>query len=229
VAQILIPTQSAEDWKRLLAKPDLHWKEGYSAITLAKSWETAVRAGGFPLEIKTMLAGAKDVEWDSLRLLLAIPEYKVPLPGGSRASQTDLLALARSNSGLVTIAVEGKVDESLGPTLGEKRAENSAGVNERIEFLLKTLGLTECADGIRYQLLHRTASALIAANDFAAEAAVMLVHSFSPTNMWFDDFAAFAALFGAAAEKNKLSSLGARNGLTLSIGWCSGDQQFRSM
>jgi hypothetical protein len=228
VVQILIPTQSAEDWKRLLAKPDLHWKEGYSAMTLANCWEAAARAGDFPPEIKTILATANQSSWESLRLLLAIPEYQVPLPGGSRPSQTDLLVLARSKAGLIAIAVEGKVDESLGPTLGEKRAENSTGVNTRIDYLLKTLGLSECADGIRYQLLHRTASALIVANDYAANAAIMIVHSFSPTEMWFADFAAFAALFGRKPETNRLIHLGDRDGIPLWIGWCVGDQKFRT-
>jgi hypothetical protein len=33
--------------------------------------------------------------------VLAIPEHRVALPGGSRASQTDLFALARSASELI--------------------------------------------------------------------------------------------------------------------------------
>jgi hypothetical protein len=41
-------------------------------------------------------------------MLFSIPAYRVPLPGGRRASQTDLFALARANDGLAAIAVEGK-------------------------------------------------------------------------------------------------------------------------
>jgi len=48
VARILVPTQSYEDWRRLLARPDRHWKPGFSAMTLARSWEAA---GGFPAEV----------------------------------------------------------------------------------------------------------------------------------------------------------------------------------
>lgn len=161
-------------------------------------------------------------------MLLAIPEYQVPLPGGQRPSQTDLLAIARSANGLVVIAVEGKVDESLGPTVGQKRSEESSGVDERLKFLLATLELSECPDGVRYQLLHRTASAILVAREFAAESAVMLVQSFSPTAKWFDDFEAFASLFGLKAEPGRLLSLGVRSGVPLYIGWCVGDQQFRS-
>jgi hypothetical protein len=39
--RILVPTQSAQDWKRLLAEPEKHWKPGYSAILMAQSWEIA--------------------------------------------------------------------------------------------------------------------------------------------------------------------------------------------
>ena len=58
--------------------------------------------------------GFADVE-----MLIGLPEHKVALPGGARASQTDLWVLARTNDDLISIAVEGKVRESFGPTLAE--------------------------------------------------------------------------------------------------------------
>ena len=227
MAQILVPTSSVEDWKRLLAQPDLHWKAGFSAMTLARAWEDAA-ATGFPAEVAQAL-GTGPSEWADLRLLLAIPEYQVALPGGSRASQTDLVAFGRSVSGLVAIAIEGKVDESLGPTVGQKRAEKSSGVDERLRYLEGALGLrSPCPDSIRYQLLHRTVSALRIAEDFAAGSAVMLVQSFSPTSKWHDDFEAFACLFGAPPVKGALTQIGNHGGVALYIGWCVGEQRFRS-
>jgi len=227
VAQIFVPTNSIDDWKRLLAQPDLHWKPGFSAMTLARSWEDAA-AGGFPPEVAKALGAARP-DWLNLRLLLAIPEYQVPLPGGSRASQTDLVAFARADSGLVVVAIEGKVDESLGPTVGQKRAERSGGVDERLGYLEKALGLTNpCSDNVRYQLLHRTVSALRIARDFAAKSAVMLVHSFSPTGKWHSDFQVFAGLFGTAPVQGSLLSIGNHDGVDLYIGWCVGDQKFRA-
>lgn len=222
---ILVPTRSAEDWKSLLAQPDLHWKAGNSAMALAHSWESAGSLG-FPPEVGAMLATSGRAGWNELRLLLGIPEFQVPLPGGSRASQTDLMTICRSPTGVVVMAVEGKVDESLGPTVGEKRTESSDGVQARLSFLLQLLELSECPDGIRYQLLHRTASALLVARDFAAEAAVMLVHSFSPTAKWFEDFAAFGRLLGQDVVKGRLTSVGPKSGTALWIGWCTGDQRF---
>ncbi|GAB6060627.1 DUF6946 family protein [Desulfonatronum parangueonense] len=224
--RIYIPTQSFEDWKRLLAQPDLHWKAGCSAMTLARSWEAAQ---GFPPEVAATLATTANPILQGLSMFIAIPEYQVALPGGRRESQTDLLVLARGKEGLVAIAVEGKVDENFGPTVEQKRAENSRGVNIRLQFLTESLDLREPVLGnIRYQLLHRTVSALLIAEQFSARAAVMLVHSFSPTNKWFDDFAAFAALFGVQARIGTLSALGIRRNLPLFIGWCSGDQKFRA-
>lgn len=111
-----------------MAKPDLHWKAGYSAMTLALSWEAA--HPHVPDEVSAALGSTGDSELDGLELLLAIPEYQVDLPGGQRPSQTDVLALMRGKHGLVAVAVEGKVDEAFGPTVEEKRVDSSAGVTE---------------------------------------------------------------------------------------------------
>jgi len=223
--RIVVPTQSAEDWKRLLAKPELHWKAGYSAMTLAQSWETAHPS--VPSEIAAALDSAGDPVLRELELLLAIPEYQVDLPGGRRPSQTDVLALMRGSAGLVAVAVEGKVDEAFGPTVGEKRADDSVGVDERLAWLIDYLGIESVPDTVRYQLLHRTASAMLVAQQFDAAAAVMLVHSFSPTNRWFDDFAEFAQLFGVRAELGHVSQIGVIDGRPLFMGWSKGDQRFR--
>jgi len=223
--RIVIPTRSAEDWKQLLGNPDLHWKPGRSAMTLARSWEDAHPE--VPAEVSLALESAGDASLTGLSLLLAIPEYKVKLPGGVRPSQTDVLALMRGDDGLVAVAVEGKVDEAFGRTVGEKRAEHSSGVDERLVWLLDRIGFTAVPETIRYQLLHRTVSAIEAASEFNAAAAVMLVQSFSPTDKWFADFEAFADLFGVRVEIGSIALVGKRSGVPLFIGWCKGDQRFR--
>jgi hypothetical protein len=158
-----------------------------------------------------------------------LPEYRVALPGGTRPSQTDALALARGPEGLVAVAVEGKVDEPFGPTLGDKRRDASDGATLRLGYLLDTLGLpAHTPDAIRYQLLHRAVSALLVAEQFAAPAAVLLVHSFSPADRGFDDFAAFVALFGQRAASGAVVPLGQFDGRALYACWCRGDQRFRA-
>jgi hypothetical protein len=226
--RILIPTRSFEDWKQLLAKPKLHWKQGFSAMTLARSWEAA-SSTGFPPEVAEVLKTGSACGLEGIRFLLAIPEYKVPLAGGVRSSQTDIMVLARTLHGLAVIGVEGKVDESFGPKLAQKKAEMSEGFSTRLDSLLKRLELpAKISDRIRYQLIHRTASTLIMAEDYNAACAVMLVHSFSPMNKGFNDFEAFASLFGVKAEMGRLLFLGKYNGRDLLIAWCQGDQRFRS-
>jgi hypothetical protein len=222
MSRIYIPTSRADEWAQFLAEPVKHWRAGYSARTLAYSWQ---EADGFPSEVGSVLASA----FPSLELLLAIPEHKVPLPGGSRASQNDIWVLARSGDELISIAVEGKVAEPFGPTVQEWQAEPSSGKTERLAYLLDLLGLPAVPDNLRYQLLHRTASAIIEAQRFnAANAAnaVMLVHSFSQSSEWFDDYSAFVSLMGGKVIENGMVPVGTRSGIKLSLAWVRGNAEY---
>lgn len=218
--QIYIPSTGSKDWQWLLASPGLHWKHGASAMALADAWESA---GPWPSKVVSALNTCPGLE--QLELLLALPEHGTPLPGGARASQTDLLVLARKPIGdLVAIAVEGKAEEPFGDkTIAEWRADGGAGRAERLSYLLNLLALPddESVAGLRYQLLHRTAAAVIEAQRFGATDAVMLVHSFSPKRSWFDDYAQFAGLLGAAAESGTISTARVLGQITLHLGWVS--------
>ena len=80
-----------------------------------------------------------------------------------------------------------------------------------------------------YQLLHRTASAIIEAKRFNASLAVMLVHSFSPENRWYEEaYKPFLELFGTSAQLNRLMLLGQPDGIPLYSGWVEGDKRFLS-
>lgn len=142
-------------------------------------------------------------------MLIGLPEHRVPLPGGSRSSQTDLMVIARNSaSELVAIAVEGKVHETFGEKVGTwRRTAPTGGREKRLGYLCSVLGLpapralADPPDGafeaLWYQLLHRTASALIEARRFGAAHAVMLVHSFCPDDAdGHDAFARFAEHLG---------------------------------
>ena len=221
---IYIPTRSADDWTQLLADPVKHWRTGYSARTLAQSWQDA---DGLPTEITEAFTASENLA--GIKLLLAIPEHQVPLVGGSRPSQNDIWALARVGNELVSIAVEGKVAEPFGPTMSDWIAEGSTGKAARLAFLRRELNLNEeLAGNIRYQLLHRTASAIIEAKRFCASHAVMLVHSFSPSRDWLQDYEEFAKLLRAEATINKVVSAGNRGGIHLHIGWVCGNEKYLS-
>lgn len=212
---ILVPTVGVEDWQRLLADPDLHWKPNYSAHSFAHCWQSAK---GFPASVKRLFDSAGF--FPGIEALLVLPEHQVPLPGGNRPSQSDAWVLARWSSGLLSIAVEGKTAESFGPTLGEWTRNASPGKQARLSFLLQTLGLVQQPAGdIRYQLLHRTASALIEAKRFHAGNAVVLVHSFSTRNEGFADYSRFVGLFGASAEVDRLIRANSCGEIELYFGW----------
>lgn len=226
MARILTFTLGPEDWQALLADPAKQWRTGYSARTLAYCWEAA---NGFPPEVEQALHQTDDALLMNLTPVLAIPEFKVPLPGGVRASQNDLFVLARGSKGPVSIMVEGKVNESFGPTLGEWRHDASDGKKARLLFLLDTLGLAhEPADSIRYQLLHRAASAVITGEQFRAVAAVVLVHSFSDGEepVGWTDYQSFAALFGVDAKLGTVQRLGRDSSIPLFGVWVVGDRRF---
>jgi hypothetical protein len=136
-------------------------------------------------------------------LLDAFVERETDLRDGARGpSCSDVLAILKGSDGLVIMAVEGKVQEDFGPTVeiwaNDSRDGSKKGV--RLGSLRTRLGLGGSqADHLhlRYQLMHRTAAALLEADDYGAAAAVMMVHSFDASGSHFDDFAAFATALGA--------------------------------
>lgn len=180
--RIYLPSSGSHQWQWLLASPALQWKHAASAMALADAWENAK---GWPPAVSAALS--TDDDFRDLELLLALPEHEVPLPGGSRASQTDLFVLARApSSDLMAIAVEGKAEEPFGDhTVAAWRKNGSEGKAERLNHLLDVLGLVDDAKvgACRYQLLHRTASAVIEARRFGARHAVMLVNALDALGM----------------------------------------------
>jgi len=48
MSKIYLPAANAEQWAQLLADPVKRWRQGYSARTLAYSWQ---EANGFPTEV----------------------------------------------------------------------------------------------------------------------------------------------------------------------------------
>jgi len=93
--------------------------------------------------------------------------------------------------------LEGKASETFGNTLETWLKGASAGKQQRLQYLCDALGLKEQPPmHIRYQLLHRLASAVIEARRIDARYAMMVVHSFSPEHRWFTDYQDFLYLFG---------------------------------
>jgi hypothetical protein len=223
-----IPTKGPDDWKGLLADPERHWRTGFSARALAHCWESAK---GFPPEILQLFSHSGNPSFHDIEMLLAIPEHKVYMPPhGGHPSQNDLFVLAKDKDGqLITIMVEGKVSESFDKTVEDWHAQVSPGKIERLKFIKDQLALQLEIPSklIRYQLLHRTVSAVIEAKRFNARSAVMLVHSFSQDDLWFEDYKAFLAMFGIQdASVGTLHFLGEKGGIAVYSGWARGEERF---
>ena len=222
--EIYIPSTKPEDWQSLLADPEKHWRKGYSARALAFCWQ---EADGFPDCVKRVFKKSGIDLFQNVEILLAIPEHKVSLPGGSRSSQNDLFVLAKSHDQLISIAVEGKVSEPFGDTVSKWLQNPTPGKKKRLDFLCTELGLAGAdVSNIRYQLLHRTASAILEAKKFNASHALMLVHSFSQKNEWFKDYNLFSKLFRIDAKMNRIHFASKIGDIQLYLGWVKGDATY---
>lgn len=208
---IYVPSQGAEDWRLLLGDPEKHWRKGYSAFELARSWETA---GGLPAEINRIFGS--DAE-----LLIAIPEHQVRMPGKGYASQCDVFALVRQGAETIAMAVEGKVEESIGPTVGEwLKGDKTGNRRARLDAIAGLLGLVgKDLAPFRYQLLHRSAAGIYEAQRFGLTRAALVVQSFSTKDTGLNDFRAFTTALGAPAGPEKRETAMLPGGIRLDLAW----------
>jgi hypothetical protein len=207
------PFTAPEQAQALLRDPQLHWKKGRSAYELSHAW---VDADGLPKSVSALLAHAD--EWSDANLAAGFFEHSTALDTMVGPSCTDLLALVRMPVGLGVIAVEGKAGESFGEVI--KDWNNTAGKQARLEWACTMFGVDPAtALDLRWQLFHRTASAVLEARRFCASHAIMLVHDFS-SGVGLGDFKAFAgALSVVGAGENALSEARVIGGVSLRLGW----------
>lgn len=204
-----------EDVIPYLAKRERHWRKGYSAYELAHSW---IKAEGIPSPVESVLDTCPD--YAGATLVEGLFERDVDLRTPGRRSQTDLLAFVKLRHGDAVIAVEGKVDEPFGDRVSAWN-DHSPGKERRLSALCASLGLRVADVGdIRYQLLHRTASAIYEAQRYRTPRAIMLVHSFSLADTSFSDFRAFAKSMGVPVRAvNRISAEKECEGIRLRLAW----------
>jgi hypothetical protein len=202
------------DARAYLADPIKHWRPDHSALELATSW---IGAAGIPQSVADVLATCPT--YGGCRLIEGFFEREVELGTKGRPSQTDLLALVALANGYGVIAVEGKAREPFGPLVSEWN--DGPGKQARLDGLCDELGLDSSTVGhLRYQLFHRTVSALIEARRYGAHEALMLVHSFDGANSSLDAYLEFAGALGLTdAAVNAITSPTVRGDVTLRLGW----------
>lgn len=220
MSRLFTSTRGLCSWRDRLASPDKQWKRKYSAFETAVSWEAASSsASGLPKELEMLLTAA----FDDPILLLAVAEHKVGLVGGNAASQSDVWAVINTSRGLLSLTVEAKALESFGnETLerwlagtSEQSIKNRKG---RWEHVRANLPPAESYLGVRYQMLHRCAAAVIEAKRLGAAHAAFVVQAFNTPETSFREFEMFCSVLGIPAARGSLATTTA-NGISLTIGW----------
>ena len=215
--RIHVPLLKPEDVIPHLGKGELHWRDGYSAKSVCLSW---FNANDIPSSVRSVLNQA--AEYRGAELLDAWLERCTHLPWGrGNPSQTDLLALLRLGDGIAVVGIEAKVKESFGPIVRDWLDEGGANKEARLQGLCDFLGLDRTAAlDLRYQLLHRTAAAILEAQRFRAPRAAMVVQSFCPERTGFNDFQAFARAAGFGdVSANSMSGPRQLSGVDTRLGW----------
>jgi hypothetical protein len=185
------PILSLGDWRRL-APPrmgDLHWQEGRSAMELARAWLGTASAPVVPAEVAALLDSHP-----ATRGFVAErgwPEHVTRLDefrGGQR--NHDLVVVGQAGGVPTLLSVEGKADETFGPTIRERlaaaRRQERSNLPTRLTSLsAAVLGVDLCsADApadllsLRYQLLHALVGTLIEARGQGCSQAVLVIHEF---------------------------------------------------
>ncbi len=215
---IYIPTKDILSWIPFLAS-EKHWKKGRSAMSIAEAWE---KSNGIPIEITNVLS--QNISFRNPELLLAIPEYIVPLKGQGKGSQNDVLAVFSNLEGLSVMTIEGKVTEGFDKTISAWKKEATNDNRQiRLNYILDKIGIEEKGiEHLRYQIFHRLASAVIMAEKYHAKNALMVIQSFSDDDSenGFSDFADFLKIYEINdVEKHKLYKLKDLNGIQLYATW----------
>ena len=129
---------------------------------------------------------------------------------------------------MLSLAVEAKAGESFADQVSGwlKKVEKGSDKPKRLDSLRKILGIADKdVSDLRYQLLHRTASALIEAERVGAKYAAMIVQSFSNEKRRADpkeqlgDFRTFGETLGVSVDENRLVLVPNRASTQLYLGW----------
>lgn len=212
--------------KPLLRDPELHWKKGRSAYEAAHAWigQNSKRSPGIPPRVSSALS--QDPNWSRATIVTGFFEHTTALDTQKGPSNTDLLLVCDLPPGLGVMAVESKAGESFGPRVCDWLADDpSPGKDARWKWACEFFSVgAEACQQLRWQLFHRTASAIIEARRFRSSHAVMLVHDFSGNDSSLDDYLNFAAALTIPnARADGISDARDFAGISLKLAWVTDD------
>jgi hypothetical protein len=223
--RLFVPTLGPTDWRRLLVDPLKQWEPDRSALEMAVCWESARDDDrGLPLEVRLALDATPALA--DAALVIGLPEHAVEFDGVGRPSHNDLWALLRTPAQFVSLSVEAKAGESLAELVEDwlENASKRSAKRARLAGLQALLGNPDTDVGhLRYQLLHRTVSALVEAARFRTGIAAMLVQSFNrkkDSQSW-DDFCRFGEIMQAEVAEGRFVRAEVTTSVPLYLGWVS--------
>lgn len=204
--------KTIDDWVEVVTRR--HYKPGHSAYECAHKWKEV--KSKLPEPIAGILQKSPQSILRDLEICQIQAEYAVYLDAHTSPSKNDLLLFCESQAGYkVVMAVEAKCDESFAQPIRDwlhtadspnPRSQRKMFNEEkqpverklrRLAFLNEVLSQNFGSDStIRYQLLHRFASAILTARQTFARAGVMLVEAFTQSDRNFKDFRDFCAVLG---------------------------------
>lgn len=176
-----------QDWER--PKSEIHWKEGRSAMEVAKSWFRQSVATP-PKEIVQLLFNHFQ---QNIEFFKVVPELATPLPESGGMRNHDVACTCMIGKNKATVCIEGKTDESFGEqTVAQyyqqmkhrRRSGVSTCVPERIEKLVSMLPIppaeiascTVAENG--YQLVTALVGTALQAKIDHSELAILIIHEF---------------------------------------------------
>ena len=188
-----------EDWREIVGEKN--WVPKHSAYELAYKWGY----NAFPKKVQGVLTASASPFQTGLKLDHMVVEKPVFLDNLKAPSMTDIMVYCNTQSGSpLIIAVEGKARETFDLSVADWMLDKTMGPKptreKRLKFLEKELGVTIPPDSeLRYQLIHRSASALIESGLHGAASCALIVHSFAEDSKsnW-QDYGAFLKHIGIA-------------------------------
>lgn len=176
-----------EDWTR--PKRDYQWKEGRSAMELAKSWfRNGIPAP--PQELLDLLNSHDRTK--GIRFASGMPEKVTRLPEKGEGRNHDLALIGHTDEEQVTVCIEAKADEPFGSdsvldyyNKALKKRTNGIATRapERIEALLAMIdpGVSVCESrwkDVRYQLLTALCGTILQTIEDGSSLGVLVIHEF---------------------------------------------------
>ena len=193
---------SIEDWYESCPPKGgaRQWRDGYSAKESAKAWFRDDNLS-MPIELTDLLESRPELA--GFRFGTVTPEVCTRLDEYKQGRNADAIVSGVSGGRRTLIAVEAKASEDFGQEIGDRLLSAIAHtkVPSRIDALAEAVFgrrvtmVDPVLRGLRYQLLHALAGAVIEARNSKADQAVLAVHYFPnsrrPMKDTFGDFQRF--------------------------------------